>query len=304
MSLYQKLAQSKLLPSFSFEFFPPKNTEASEALFGTILELESYGPSFVSVTYGAGGSTRDLTREVVLRLQRDTLVPTVPHLTCVGHTKAEITAMLEQYAAAGVESVLALRGDRPHNDPHYDFAQSDFPHAADLVRHIRAFNDSGRHPNPRGFLVGVAGFPEGHPETPNRLLEMEYMRAKADAGADYISTQMFFDNHAFFDYKERCAVAGIHVPILAGIMPILSESGMQRMGALAGGTCFPAKLLKAINRAQGNADAVAQVGIQYASAQCADLLDAGVDGIHFYTLNQSRATREIYKNLGLDKVET
>jgi len=289
-------------PSFSFEFFPPKTAASSEDLYQTIRELEPLAPTFVSVTYGAGGGTRELTHDLVLRIKQTTAIPPVPHLTCVGHTRAEVEAILERYAAAGVDTILALRGDPPGNQPDYDWSQGEFQHAADLVRFIREFNASGRHPDPRGFGIGVAGFPEGHPATPNRLLELEHLKAKIDAGADYICTQLFFDNHDFLDFRDRCDLAGIRVPILAGVMPVTTLSGMRRMAELAAGARFPAKLLRALDRANGDAQAVERVGIHYAAQQCAGLLDVGVDGIHFYTLNKSRATREIYASLGLAAV--
>ncbi len=283
----------------SFEFFPPKNEQAAAALYRTIRELEPYRPGFVSVTYGAGGSTRELTRDVVLRIQQDSHIPTVPHLTCVGHTRAEIRAILDGYAQAGVRAVLALRGDPARGVKNYRHEADDFRHAADLVRFIREYNESGAHPDPGGFVIGVAGFPEGHPATPNRLVEMDYLKAKVDEGANYICTQLFFDNHHFFDFRERCLLAGIKLPILAGIMPVTSVSGMNRMAELSGGTCFPARLLKALRRAGSDPQSIQEVGIQFASGQCAELLDADVAGIHFYTLNRSHATREIYRNLGL-----
>jgi methylenetetrahydrofolate reductase (NADH) len=165
-----------------------------------------------------------------------------------------------------------------------------------LVRAIREFEN---HPDSRGFGIGVAGFPEGHPDTPNRLREMDHLKAKVEAGADYICTQLFFDNRDFYDFRARCELAGISVPILAGIMPVTSVTGLKRMAELAGGARFPARLLKALKRADGDPVAVQRIGIHYATEQCADLLHNGVAGIHFYTLNQSTATREIYLNLGL-----
>lgn len=291
-------------PLFSFEFFPPRNQPGVERLFETVRELEPYRPAFVSVTYGAGGSTRELTHEVVTRIQRETSIPTVPHLTCVGHTRDDIRRILDHYAQAGVKAVLALRGDPPRGSGDDVYPPGGFRHAAELVSFIKEYNDQGRHPHPKGFAIGIAGFPEGHPATPNRLKEMDYFKAKVDAGADYICTQLFFDNHSFFDFRDRCRLAGITLPILAGIMPITSVPGMERMAELSGGTCFPARLLKALNRAGGDPDAVTEVGIQFASSQCAELLDESVDGIHFYTLNQSRATRIIYRHLGFKKVET
>ncbi len=288
-------------PSFSFEFFPPRTPAGWEELYETIRELEPLGPSFVSVTYGAGGGTRELTHDLVVRIKQTTAIPPVPHLTCVGHTFAELDALLERYAQAGVSNILALRGDPPKGETAYDWSKGDFRHAADLVRFIRKFNASGRHPDPRGFGIGVAGFPEGHPDTPNRLLELDHLKAKVDEGADYICTQLFFDNRDFLDFRERCDLAGIRVPMIAGIMPVTTISGMKRMAELAAGARFPAKLLKALDRAQGEPQAVERVGIHYAAQQCAELLDAGIDGIHFYTLNKSRVTREIYASLGLAK---
>jgi methylenetetrahydrofolate reductase (NADPH) len=286
-------------PSFSFEFFPPKTAAGAEDLYRTIVELEAFHPSFVSVTYGAGGSTREMTHDLVVKIKQTTGIPPIPHLTCVGHSESQITEILHRYAAAGVCNILALRGDPPRDWPDYDWSDCDFRHAADLVRFIRKFNESGAHPDPRGFGIGVAGFPEGHPATPNRLLELDHLKAKVDQGADYICTQLFFDNHDFFDFRDRCRLAGIEVPIIAGIMPVASLAGMGRMAELAAGARFPAKLLRALDRAQGDPAAVEKVGIHYAAQQCAELLDHQVDGIHFYTLNKSKATREIYASLGL-----
>jgi methylenetetrahydrofolate reductase (NADPH) len=285
--------------TFSFEFFPPKTEAGWENLFGTIADFERLGPSFVSVTYGAGGSTRNHTHELVVRLKTTTSLDPIPHLTCVGHRAGEIDEILARYADAGVSNILALRGDPPKGGG--TLPAGDFPFAADLVRAIRAFNDAKRHPDPRGFGIGVAGFPEGHPQTPNRLVQMDHLKAKVDAGADYIVTQLFFDNRAFFDFVERCRLAGIEVPILAGIMPITSMDGLKRMAELAAGTNFPASLLKSLDRARHDPAAVARIGIHWATEQCRDLLDRGVRGVHFYSLNKSDATRKIYETLGVGR---
>jgi methylenetetrahydrofolate reductase (NADPH) len=279
-------------PKFSFEFFPPKTPAVTEALFGCISELEVHGPSFVSVTYGAGGTTREATHDLVLRVKRDTDIDPIPHLTCVGHTEREITGILERYAEAGVDNILALGGDPPKEGA---AKVGDFPHASDLVRFIRRFSETYGH----CFGIGIAGFPEGHPGTPNRVLEMEYLKAKVDSGADYICTQLFFDNHDFIDFRDRCELSGVRIPILAGIMPVTSLGGLRRMAELAAGARFPARLLKALQRAGGDDSIVRRIGIHYATEQCADLLDQGVKGIHFYTLNQSSATLEIFNNLGM-----
>lgn len=281
--------------TFSFEFFPPKTDEASEELFRTIAALQSLQPSFVSVTYGAGGSTRDRTHDLVVRIERETNLTAVSHLTCVCHTLEEMTAILDRYAKSGIENVLALSGDPPRNLVNFDRAKDAFRYAEELVRFIRTRPSV----NGRGFGVGVAGFPEGHPGCPNRLLEMDYLKRKVDAGADYICTQLFFDNRDLYDFRERCELAGIRVPIVAGIMPITSKSGMVRMAELAAGARFPAKLLRAVGRCADDT-AVTRVGISWATEQCADLLHNNVRGIHFYTLNRSDATRQIYQNLGVE----
>ncbi len=285
-------------PTFSFEFFPPKTPEAAETLYQTIRDLESYGPDFVSVTYGAGGSTRELTHDLVERIQNTTKLDPIPHLTCVCHNEQEIEAILLRYAKSAIGNILALGGDRPAGMV-YDKSRDSLQHAIDLVKFVRRFNESAAHPDRRGFGIGVAGFPEGHPATPNRLVEMDYFKAKVDAGADYIITQLFFDNRDFLDFRERCALAGIHIPIIAGIMPISSIGGLKRMAELAGGARFPAKLLRVLQPCQDDAEMVRRVGIQYALEQCRDLLENDVAGIHFYTLNRSDATRLIFDHLSI-----
>src|ERR1044072_6075775 len=227
-------------PTFSFEFFPPKTPEAAETLYQTIRELEWFMPQFVSVTDGACGSTRDLTHDLVERIQRTTKLDPIPHLTCVCHNEREIEEILLRYAKSAIGNILALGGDRPLGMA-YDKSQDSFQHAIDLVTFIRRFNESGVHPDRRGFGIGVAGFPEGHPATPNRLVEMDHLKTKVDAGADYMVTQLFFDNRDFYDFRERCALAGIHIPIIAGIMPVTSTSGCKRIAELAGGARLPAE---------------------------------------------------------------
>lgn len=289
--------------TFSFEFFPPKTDEAWDGLFRRIADFEALAPSFVSVTYGAGGSTRERTHDLVLRLKTETALDPVPHLTCVCQTRDEMARILERYAEAGVANIMALRGDPPLDAPDYDFESAEFRYAVDLVQLIRKFSENGSHSDPRGFGIGVAGFPEGHPATPNTLRDMKHLKAKVDSGADYICTQMFFDNRAFYDWCERCELAGIHLPILAGIMPITSIAGMKRMADLAAGTNFPAPLQRMIYRCQDDPEAVKRVGIHWATEQCRDLIDQGrtvsnFRGIHFYTLNRSDATKQIYQTLG------
>ena len=281
-------------PSISFEFFPPKSAEASEKLFKVIEELAAKKPSFVSVTYGAGGTTRDLTHDLVVRIMKEASIPAVPHLTCVLHNKKEMNEILSRYAEVGVGNILALRGDPPRNQPNYSRLDDEFPYAQDLVREIVAFNRESSAPD---FGVGVAGFPEGHPETPNRLKEMDYFKAKVDEGADYICTQLFFDNHDLLDFRDRCSLAGIDIPIIAGVMPVTSRKGMIRMAELAAGSRFPAKLQSLLVNAPD--DDVTEIGIDYATEQSQEILKEGFPGIHFYTLNKSRATLEIVERLSL-----
>ncbi|MGB8643637.1 MAG: methylenetetrahydrofolate reductase [NAD(P)H] [Anaerolineae bacterium] len=285
----QKILQSHST-TFSFEFFPPRTPEMAQELRETIESLSPLQPSFVSVTYGAGGSTRQLTHELVTRIQKETDLTVVCHLTCSGTNVSELDAILEKYISSGIENIMALRGDPPRGGVAVEPVADGFKNAAELVAHLKK-----RFPH---VGVGVAGFPEGHPETPNRLKEMDYLKAKVDAGADFICTQLFFDNHCFYDFCDRCTIAGIRVPILAGVMPITSRKSMQRMAELSGGTVFPAKLLRAMMRAE-NDDYAEKVGIHWATAQVLDLLDSDVKGIHFYTLNRSKAALHIYEWLGV-----
>jgi methylenetetrahydrofolate reductase (NADPH) len=282
------LAREKI--AFSFEFFPPKTEEGFDKLFSNIKDLMPLSPSYVSVTYGAGGSTRDRTCDLIMRIRKETDLTVVSHLTCVGSTREDIKSILGNYSATGVDNILALRGDLPKDQDNYQQPANGFPYAADLVRFIKD--------NFPGMCVGVAGFPEGHPEMPNRLKEIEYLKAKVDAGADYIVTQLFFDNRDFYDYCERCVLAGITVPVVAGIMPITTREGMTRMAELAAGARIPSRLLKAVARAQDD-DYVEKVGVHWATEQVSDLVDHDVSGIHFYTLNSSDATLKIYESLGV-----
>jgi methylenetetrahydrofolate reductase (NADPH) len=285
----QKILQQRTT-SFSFEFFPPKSEEAAQTLFASIQELIPLQPAYVSVTYGAGGSTRELTHDLVVKIQRETDLTVVSHLTCVGSSREEIRAILQKYQASGIENIMALRGDPPKGQEKFVAAANGFANATELVAFVKKeFPAMG---------IGVAGYPEGHPEASNRLVEIDQLKAKVDAGADYICTQLFFTNAHFYDFCERCELAGIHVPILAGIMPITSLKTLQRMATLSARSVFPARLLKALNRADSD-ERVEKVGVHWATQQVMDLLDHKVRGIHFYTLNRSGATRQIYENLGV-----
>ena len=242
--------------TFSFEFFPPRNQAAAESLYTTISQLEELKPSFVSVTYGAGGSTRELTHDLVVRIKNSTTLErdSPSHLRSPHRGGDPCHSRALREGECGDDSGARRRSSK--NLPGYDRSKDDFRFATDLVRFIRKFNESGAHPNPRGFGIGVAGYPEGHQETPNRLKEMDFLKAKVDAGADYICTQLFFDNRDFYDFRDRCELAGIHVPVIAGIMPVTSEKGMARMAELAAGARFPASLFRAVKRCGGDPEAI------------------------------------------------
>ena len=286
--LVKEILGSATGPVFSFEFFPPKKTEDWAKLFHTISELIPFNPSYVSVTYGAGGSTRSRTHDLVTKIQRETGLTVVSHLTCICSGKEEIAHILDDYSKHGITNVLALRGDLPPGSTSYEEATKDFPHAIDLVRFIvENFPETG---------VGVAGFPEGHPQTPNRLQEIEHLKAKVDQGADYIVTQLFFDNRDFFDFVGRCTLAGINVPIIPGIMPVTTKKGLIRMSELALGARVPAALLKKVLEAP-NDEEVARIGIEWATEQVRNLIDNHIKGIHFYTLNNAEATRKIFQHI-------
>ncbi len=276
--------------TFSFEFFPPQTKTATESLLDTIKNLSPLNPSYVSVTYGAGGSTRTRTLDLVVRIKNETNLTVVTHLTCIGSTRNEMYAILENYQENGIENILALRGDLPQNQTDFAHSADGFAHAIDLVQFIKQHFPK--------MCVGVAGFPEGHPDTPNRLQEIDYLKEKVDSGADYIVTQLFFDNRDFYDYCERCELAGITIPNVAGIMPITSKNGLTRTAELAAGAHIPARLLRAIDRAK-NDDSVKRMGTHWAAEQIRDLLDHDVRGIQLFTLNASDSTQQIYETLGV-----
>jgi methylenetetrahydrofolate reductase (NADPH) len=278
------------VPTFSFEFFPPRNDAAWGHLFHTISNLMPLKPSWVSVTYGAGGSTRENTHQLVMRIKRETDLTVVSHLTCVESTQDDVLNILDRYTQNGIENILALRGDPPAGHCGWSAPANGFAHASDLVTFIKKHFPF--------ISIGVAGFPEGHPETPNRLKEIDYLKAKVDSGADYIITQLFFDNRDFYDFCERCDLAGINIPIIAGIMPIITRNGMIRMAELAAGARFPARLMRAVNQAEPT-EVIEKIGIEWATNQVRDLIDNKVRGVHFYTLNNARATLGIYKALGV-----
>ena len=273
-------------PTISFEFFPPKTDEAVAALFHTIEELRPLKPSYVSITYGAGGSTRTKTLDLAKRIQNDINFNTVAHLTCVNHTADEIGQILDQLWDSGIRNILALRGD-PVGGSVWTKTPGGFDHADELVAYVK-----GRH----DFFVAVAGFPEGHPQCLNRERDLEYLKQKVDAGANAIVTQLFFDNNDFLRFRDACDRIGITMPIVAGIMPISNVAQIKRFVTMCGAK-IPMPLLKKLEKVEHDADAVYNAGIDYATNQCRDLLFHDVAGLHFYTLNKSKATVEIVQRL-------
>src|SRR4051812_13814896 len=277
-------------PTVSFEFFPPKTDAGFAQLYQTIGELHAIKPSYVSVTYGAGGSTRAKTVDLVERIQRELNIRSMAHLTCVGHTAEEIGGILDELWDAGIRNVLALRGDPPAGQTNFVATLGGFSNADGLTKFI-----TGRR-GAQDFCVGVAGYPEGHPQCLNLTRDMEHLKRKVDNGADFVVTQLFFDNADFFRFRDQARAAGIKVPLVAGIMPIGNVGQIKRFVSMCGSK-IPQPLLTKLEGLESDPEAVYQAGVDYATAQCRDLLDNGCEGIHFYTLNRSKATVQIVKAL-------
>ncbi|MCB0895964.1 MAG: methylenetetrahydrofolate reductase [NAD(P)H] [Nocardioides sp.] len=276
--------------SFSFEFFPPRDAAGEEQLWEAIRELEPYRPTFVSVTYGAGGTTRSTTVRVTGRIARETSMTAMAHLTCVGHTRQELESVLDSYAEAGISNVMVLRGD-PQEGPRAPWTptRGGFTYATELVELVRGRGD---------FCIGVAAFPEKHPSSASLDHDADVLVAKARAGAEFAVTQMFFRAEDYFALVERVRARGVDMPILPGIMPILNLANIRRQGELIG-TDVPASVIERISAHDGDPVAMRAAGIALAAELCEELLAGGAPGLHFYTLNRSKATREIFAALNL-----
>ena len=276
-------------PTFSFEFFPPKSAEGEQSLRGTLQALQALEPDFVSVTYGAGGSTRAKTVEITKWIKQDLGIEAMAHLSCVGATKAELIETLDDIAAAGIENVLALRGDPPRGESEWRPHPGGLKYSTELAALI-----SSRYP----FAIGAACFPEVHPEAPDFAHDLRFLKQKLESGASFLITQLFFDNELYFRFVEEARAAGIEVPIIPGIMPITDVNQIKTITGMCQAT-IPDSLLEQLELRAGNPESVLQLGVSYATLQCAELLARGAPGIHFFTLNRSPATRAILSVLKL-----
>ena len=276
---------SRKRPVFSFEFFPPKTDEAAKLLEKTIAELGPLEPSFVSVTYGAGGTTREKTIDIVSRIKRDTGIESMAHLTCVGATREDLKQVLDRLVEAGVENVLALRGDPPKGEKAFQYTEGGFRYANELTSFIREQYDGQ-------LCIGGACYPEKHVESVNPAVDLANLKRKVRDGAQFVVSQLFFDNRRYFEFVEYARDNGVDVPIIPGIMPITNANNIEKMTSMCG-VSLPYRLAADLDAQRGDPDAILEIGIAHATAQCIELLRAGAPGIHFYTLNRSKATQQV-----------
>ena len=279
----------KTTRTISCEFFPPRTAEGIPGVFRAIGRLKAFRPDFVSVTYGAGGSTRGFTEEITMRIKAEADLEVMAHLTCVGQTKEVLHSVLERLDDAGVQNVIALRGDPPRGESDFVPVKGGFDHATDLIEHIRTHFPFG---------VAAACYPEGHTESPDLERDLDHTKLKVHKGADFLITQLFYDNDDFFAFMDRTRKVGIDVPIIPGVLPIISASQIRRFTALCGAR-IPSALDKQLDKLADDDDAVRELGVEYATRQVRELWDAGVPGIHFYVLNRSYSVSKILMDLGL-----
>lgn len=274
-------------PAFSFEFFPPRSAKTEAVLFETIEELKALSPSFFSMTYGAGGSTQGKTLELGHRIKTDSGIETVCHLTCVGQSKDDVRAILREMTKLGMENVMALRGDPPRGETEWTPHPDGFRYASELVAEIVQMGD---------LSIAVAGFPEGHPESKDRESDLQHLKEKIDAGADVVVTQLFFDNEDFYRFEGDLRELGVKIPIIPGILPIVSRDQVTRFCEMCGAT-IPESLAARLEELDGNEGATRQLSIDYAAAQIEGLLEYGVPGVHIYSLNRSALSLAIFEKL-------
>ena len=275
--------------TLSFEFFPPKTAEGIPAVLRAIDRLSEFNPDFISCTYGAGGSTRAFTEEIVVKAKQESSGETMAHITCAAQSKEDIHAVLTRLRDAGIENVIALRGDPPMGQDSFVPAEGGFAYATELIEHLKRNFDFG---------IAAACYPESHQESPDPQTDLDYVKQKVDLGADFLITQLFYDNSDFFRFLDRARQAGINVPIIAGLLPVVSTSQIRRIAGLCGAT-IPRELNEKLEKYVDDDRAAREVGVEHTLAQVRELWDAGVDGIHFYVLNRSYSVSKILGNTGI-----
>jgi methylenetetrahydrofolate reductase (NADPH) len=282
---------NKKSPVVSFEIFPPRPDVPLDSIYAHLDQFEALRPDFISVTYGAGGSRKGRTLEIASRIKTLHGIESMAHFTCVGHTRDEIDNMLEAMHRSGLENILALRGDPPADQPDFDFSRGTYKHASELVQHIREVNN---------FCIAAAAYVEGHVDSRRLSGDLAHLKEKVDAGVDFLITQLFFDNRLFFDFIEKARATGIKCPVSAGIMPIFKADQIKSI-ALKSGCSIPAKVVIMMDKYQNDPEDMRKAGIEYASQQIRELIDEGVDGIHLYTMNRPKSTREIMDSISPPK---
>lgn len=288
MKIINKFKEKK--PVVSIEIFPPKPDVPLESIFGTLDQFSQLNPDYISVTYGAGGSAKDSTIEIASRIKEKHHIESMAHLTCVGHSEADIDTILASIKGNGIENILALRGDPPRDNPDYDFSHNAFRYANELIHHIRSQNHH--------FCIGAAAYVEGHVDSLRLKNDLHHLKRKVDSGVDFLVTQLFFDNRLFYDFLDRASALGIHCPVTPGIMPIFKADQIKRIASLCGAS-IPAKLVIMMDKYSGNDEDMRKAGIEYASWQIKDLISNGAAGIHLLSMNRPKSSKEILKNSGL-----
>lgn len=276
-------------PVLSLEIFPPKIDYPLETIFATLDKLTQLEPSFISVTYGAGGSNRARTVEIAARIRDQYGLEALAHLTCVGHSRVEVDSVLDNLMAAGINNIMALRGDLPADDPGFDLARQDYRYAVELIRDVRAKGDFG---------IAAAAYPEGHPDCRRLSQDVLYLRQKVNAGVDFVITQFFFDNRVYYDFLEKALRVAINVPIIPGIMPVLNAGQIKRMIYLSGAS-IPGSLMKLLDRYEHDPESMEKAGLDFAAQQIEDLLNNQVPGVHLYTMNKWAQITQLVKNLNI-----
>jgi methylenetetrahydrofolate reductase (NADPH) len=289
MTMFIRELFRKARPVISFEVFPPKADAPVESVYRTIEALKDLAPDYISVTYGAGGTSRDRTVEIASRIRNHFGIEALAHLTCRSHTPGEIDDICEELLDEGVQNILALRGDPQPGEE--ENPNASFSYACDLVKHLRE-NHFGN------FCIGAAAYPEGHVECPDPMKDLDFLKAKVDAGVDFLVTQLFFDNELFYRFRDAAEKRGIHVPLVAGVFPVLNARQVQRIVSLCGAS-LPPRFTRIMARYANSPEALEEAGVAYATDQVIDLLASGVEGIHLYTMNRPGTTRRIMENIAL-----